>query len=149
MTEEGKMKELQDQTQFLTWLHVHTGQSIYLKVLVGHCPQPEKGWKSLPLPYPFRQLTRVLQPWCPCPPSSWSLSGTPLGGFPPEGLWRSTVAEVIQQAREIEQESGTPMRRIMSGSQWGGLCQIEVSLTIPKNGEHTTYTADHRSHRSE
>ena len=40
-----------------------------------------------------------------------------------------------KQAPEIEQESGTPMQRIMSGSQWGGLCQVtqvEFSLTILK-----------------
>ena len=50
-----------------------------------------------------------------------------------------------EQAREIEQESGTPMRRIMSGGQCGRLCQVEVSLTILK----TEDSHRHLTHRSE
>ena len=65
-------------------------------------------------------------------------------------ICRSPLVElktnVGKQAREIEQESGTPMRRIMSGSQLGGLCQVEVSLTILKTEDiHHRHTPPDRS----
>ena len=42
-----------------------------------------------------------------------------------------------KQAREVEQESGTPMRRIMSGSQLGGLLSGRGFVDYSQNGEHT------------
>ena len=52
-----------------------------------------------------------------------------------------------EQAQKIKQESGTPMWRIMSGSQCGGLCEVEVSLTILKMEDIHRHTPP--PHRSE